>query len=459
MLNRRGFISTFGVAGASLMVAPGKIAAIGGEGTLVRPGAEALAWADCEIGVLIHYDIHVFEPQYEWRRQWGYHPDPKIFNPTRLDTDQWIEAVKDAGAQYAILVAKHCAGFSLWPTAAHDYSVRSTPWRNGKGDIVADFVASCRKYGVKPGFYYSSAANAYFLVDNPGLVSTHDPVAQKHYNQVVVQQLTELWSNYGELFEIWFDGGVLPPEQGGPDLIPLLHLQPKAIYFQGPAKARNLIRWSGNERGIAPDPNWSTANATTNAAGNIEIKNLHGDPAGQIWCPAEADVPIRKWASFCQGWFWKKGQDSRIKSVDQLKEKYLMSVGRNANLLLGMVVDDRGLVPDADRRIMKAFGEEISRGFADPIAETSGRGVSLEIDLGKKSEPSYFAIMEDISQGQRIRKYSVDGYNGLFWEPLARGSSVGHKRIHNVMNMRMSRVRLHIEEAAGEPVIKHFGVY
>jgi len=441
------------------MVAPGMAGAIGGEGNLVRPSAEALAWADCEIGVLIHFDIHVFEPGYKWRRQWGYHPDPAIFNPSQLDTDQWIEAARDAGAQYAVLVAKHCSGFSLWPTAAHDYSVKSTPWRNGGGDIVADFTASCRKYGVKPGIYCSTAANAYFLVDNPGRVSTGDPEAQKRYNQVVIQQLTELWSNYGELFEIWFDGGVLAPEQGGPDLMPLLDLQPNAIYFQGPAQAKNLIRWSGNERGIAPDPNWSTANAATNASGSIEIRDLHGDPEGKIWCPAEADVPIRKWASFAGGWFWKAGQDSSLRSLDQLAEKHRQSVGRNANLLLGMVVDDRGLVPDADRGLLKAFGEEIRRRFADPIAETSGRGVSLEIDLGKNSEPSYFVIMEDIVQGQRIRKHSVEGFNGLFWAPLVRGSSVGHKRIHHVMNLRMSRVRLHIEEAAAEPVIRHFRVY
>jgi alpha-L-fucosidase len=457
-MDRRNFLKTCGV-GAPLVLLPGMTRAANGEGALVKPSAEALAWADSEIGVLIHNDILVFEPGYQWRRQWGYHPDPAIFNPTQLDTDQWIEAAKDLGAKYAVLVAKHCTGFSLWPTAAHNYSVKSAPWKNGQGDIVADFVASCRKYGVKPGFYYSSAANAYYQVNNPGRVRSGDPEAQKRYNQVVVQQLTELWSKYGELFEIWFDGGALPPERGGPDLIPLLDLQPNAVYFQGPAQAKNLIRWSGNERGVAPDPNWSTTNATTNAAGDIEIKNLHGDPEGKIWCPAEADVPIRKRASFAQGWFWKAGQDSSLWSLDQLEEKYLLSVGRNANLMLGMVIDNRGLVPDADRRLMKAFGEKIRRRFAAPIAETSGRGVSFELDLGKDHRPGDLVIMEDISQGQRIRKYSVQGNNGLFWAPLFRGSSVGHKRIHRGLNRLICRVRLHIEESNGAPVIKHFGVY
>ena len=128
-------------------------------------------------------------------------------------------AAKAAGATYAVLVAKHCSGFSLWPTKAHPYSVKNTPWRNGQGDIVKDFIASCKKYGLRPGIYASTTANGYLKVDNPGKVVSGDPEEQKKYNEIVKMQLTELWSEYGDLMEVWFDGGVLPPEKGGFDVL------------------------------------------------------------------------------------------------------------------------------------------------------------------------------------------------------------------------------------------------
>ena len=139
-------------------------------GKLAKPTARQKEWMDAELGVIIHLDVQVFENTYNWRDKWGYTPDPGVFNPSALDTDQWIKAASDFGAKYAILVAKHCSGFSLWPTKAHSYSVASSPWKNGKGDIVADFIASCRKYGVKPGIYCSASANAYMRVDLPGRV-------------------------------------------------------------------------------------------------------------------------------------------------------------------------------------------------------------------------------------------------------------------------------------------------
>src|SRR5699024_462086 len=134
---------------------------------------------------------------YKWRDQWGYQPDPAIFHPSQLDTDQWIRTAKEAGAKYAILVAKHCSGFSLWPTEAHTYSVKSTPWKNGEGDIVGDFIKSCKKYDILPGLYYSTSANAYYEVDNPGVVASGNPQEQEEYNEMVIQQVRELWTHYG----------------------------------------------------------------------------------------------------------------------------------------------------------------------------------------------------------------------------------------------------------------------
>jgi alpha-L-fucosidase len=235
--------------------------------TIVIPEARQVEWAEAEIGVLFHYDMQVFNPEYQWN-VWGTHPEAKTFAPTNLDTDQWMEAAGKLGAKYAILTAKHGCGFCLWPTGAHEYSVKQSPWKNGNGDIVKDFIASAKKYGIKPGLYANTSSNGYLYVDNPGLVQPGAPFTQAEYARIAETQLTELWTNYGELFEIWFDGGVLAVDKGGPDVVPLLkRLQPNAIAFQGPADYPNLIRWVGNERGAAPYPSWSTAHATTNADG------------------------------------------------------------------------------------------------------------------------------------------------------------------------------------------------
>ncbi|HOO26502.1 MAG TPA: alpha-L-fucosidase, partial [Clostridiales bacterium] len=165
------------------------------------PTPAQLEWADAELGVLIHYDIPVFSPGYEWREKFDKPLDSALFNPSELNTDQWLETAASMGAKYAVLVAKHCTGFCIWPTRAHDYSVKSSPWRNGEGDIVADFIKSCRKFNIRPGIYYSVSANGYLKVDNPGKVISGDPKEQEAYNKTVELQVTELWTGYGELFE------------------------------------------------------------------------------------------------------------------------------------------------------------------------------------------------------------------------------------------------------------------
>lgn len=427
---------------------------------LVLPTPRQLEWADAEIGVLISFDINVYEPEYNWRGDWDYNPDTDIFNPTELDTDQWIKAAKGAGANYAVLVAKHCTGFSLWPTEAHDYSVKSAPWRNGKGDIVADFVASCKKYGVKPGIYASSAANGYFKVDNPGLVISGDSIAQKAYNKVVETQLTELWSNYGDLFEIWFDGGVLPKSKGGPDIVPILQeKQPDAVVFQGPYGTKNLVRWVGNEEGLAAYPSWSTADSTTNADGTVVVQGLHGNPDAPIWCPGEADAPLRKNSSWQGGWFWHEGQDHMINSQEEMLHKYYHSVGRNTNLLIGMVVDTKGLVPDTDVKALEAFGDEIKRRFSASLAETAGEGDEIVLDFNTPTEINHVVIMEDISKGERIRKYEVEGKVNGAWKLLAEGESVGHKRIQVFEAAKVSSLRLRIPKSIAPPRIRKFATY
>ena len=426
----------------------------------VVPSKAQLEWAGSEVGVLIHFDMPVFEPSYDFRKDWNYHPDLKIFNPTELNTDQWLEAAKSAGATYAVLVAKHCSGFSLWPTKAHPYSVKNTPWRNGQGDIVKDFMASCKKYGLKPGIYASTTANGFLKVDNPGKVVSGNKEEQKRYNEIVQLQLTELWSQYGKLFEVWFDGGVLPVAKGGFDVLAMLKkYQPDALAFQGPFGYENNIRWVGNEEGVAPYPCWARADSTTSASGVIEIKGLNGNPNGLFWCPGESDFPLRLNSSFQGGWFWHKDQDSKLRTLDELKDKYCKSVGRNTNMLLGIVVDNRGLVPDADVQRLKDFGQLIKNSFSNVLGKTSGSGKEFTVKFKSPQPVSYVVLMEDIAKGERIREYKLSGLADGKWQQILVGFSIGHKKIEVLKQPTFSAVKLEITKSDGEPSLTSLACY
>ncbi|MBN8523844.1 MAG: alpha-L-fucosidase [Planctomycetes bacterium] len=449
----------------------------------VLPTLAQRAWADAEVGVIIHLDMQVFEPGYDFRRAWGYTPPAARFNPDRLDTDRWIETARGAGATYAILVAKHCSGFSLWPTQAHDYSVASSPWRGGRGDVVADFLASCRRFGVKPGIYASASCNAHFLVDNPGRVLDPDPNflrdysanidwqsgkharwagpdAQARYNRVVETQLAELWGNYGPLFEIWFDGGVLSPEEGGPVIVPLMQrLQPDAVVFGGPPGWPSLARFVGNERGDPPDPFWSTTDDLRAFDGMTEFAGLGGSPEGRVWSCGEADMPNRNAAqAFQGGWFWRAGDERFLLSADRLTESWFRSVGGNCNLLLGMVIDPHGEVPEADRIRFAEFGERIKHITADPVARVSMRGPIIDLPLGRAGA-TVLEIMEDIAFGERVRSFVVESEGPAGWIPIWRGTSVGHRRLERCPALPAGRLRLRILACDGEPVIRSFATY
>jgi len=425
----------------------------------VLPTKSQVEWADAEIGVLIHFDMPVFRPKYNWRRDFGKHPDASVFNPSDLNTDQWIKSAKAAGAKYAVLVAKHCSGFSLWPTKAHDYNISKSPYKNGKGDIVKEFISSCKKYGLKPGIYASTTANGYLKVDNPGVVISGDKEEQNRYNKIVEMQLTELWTNYGPLFEIWFDGGVLPVEKGGFDVLAMVNrYQPDAIAFQGPFGFSNNIRWVGNEHGVAPYPCWARADSTTSASGVVQIKGLNGNPNGRYWCPGEADFPLRKNNAFQGGWFWHEGEDDMLFSIDELMDKYVKSIGRNTNMLLGIVIDDRGLVPDADVERLIEFGKEVRKSFSKPFAQTSGKGKMFELKLRSEESISYVVIQEDISKGEHIRKYELYGRKNGKWVLINEGESVGHKRIVKIRD-KYDAIKLIIVKNEGEILIRNFACY
>lgn len=389
---------------------------------IVKPSEPQAEWADCEVGVIIHLLAETFEPGYDMRADFDYQPKAENMHPDLLDTDQWVEAAAAAGAKYAVLVAKHGSGLCLWPTKEHDYNISKTTWKNGKGDVVADFVASCKKYGVKPGLYYSVSCNAYKKVDNPGLVISHDPEEQKAYNEMVIRQLTEVWTNYGDFFEIWFDGGCLPVEQGGPDVAGLLRkLQPNAVLFQGPIEMRHGLRWVGNERGVAGEDCWATVNARhDDEDGTVEREDI-GNPDGDTWRPAEVDMGNRKQWGLGGGWVWKEGEDDALYSADELFGTYLTSVGRNGNFLIGMAIDDTGRFPEKDTAIFRDFGNKVKEAFGTPLCRIAGDLSDEHYHLESDREASYLVVCENIREGERVLAYETSfGVSG---------HSIGHKRI------------------------------
>lgn len=426
----------------------------------VLPTAEQIAWHEAEVGVIIHLDINIYAPEtFDYKKRETL-PDVNLFNPQNLNTDQWIETAKNAGAKYAILTAKHGTGFCLWPSLLNTYNVAHTKWRNGQADIVRDFIASCKKYGLKPGLYYNTNMNAY---QEAGFGKIKNDVEQKEYNKYVLGQLAEIWSNYGDLFEIWFDGGIMTDETNGIEsqVIKLLdEKQPQAILFQGPSTSKNIVRWVGNEDGVAAYPQWSRTNVTTSSNGVEKIDGLHGDPQGKIWCPAESDFPNRRNSAWNGGWLWKEGEDSMLFSVDELIDKYDTSVGRNTNMLIGMVIDKDGLVPKADSVVFGEFGKSIHSLFSNPVAEKRGiNQKETEINLSPNSSIQRIVIQEDISKGENIRAYSFEAFVDGEWKPIAEGTSVGHKRIQKFSPVIASKIRFTVTESASDIFIKQLSIY
>lgn len=426
---------------------------------IVIPTKEQIEWSNCEMGAMIHLDIPIYAPGFDWRENFGNPLSSTLFNPKKLNTDQWVKSAAEAGLKYMVLVAKHCTGFCLWPTEAYDYSVKNTPYKNGKYDIVLDFVNSCKKYDIKPGLYYSASCNGYFSVDNPGTVASGDADEQKRYNAIVEQQLTELWTRYGDLFEIWFDGGCLPVEMGGPDIPSLLHkYQPNAVVFQGPVETRSLIRWVGNENGVAPENCWSTVmKAGDSYIGNFEVDGLTGNPHGNIWSPGECDVPLRTHQAAGGGWMWGENEGKYVYSAEHFLGLYHQSVGRNTNLLIGLVVDADGLVPQKDVEVLKEFGDKVKNLTKNKIAELFGNTMTYTMEVKKAVKT--VIIMEDISHGQRVLDYTVSGTSNGNCVALFSGKSIGYKHTIDLKGKYFDEITFTIVECKDTPYILSFAAY
>ena len=403
---------------------------------LAKPTPEQAAWQDCEVGMFIHFSPNT------WTDKEGDDLSLPLekFNPAKLDTDQWVAAAEAMGAKYIVFVAKHVGGFCMWQTDTTDYGVRNTPWRGGKGDVLADLSVSCRKRGIALGVYLSPCDRKHGAGVG-GRCAT--PEAQERYNAMYRQQLTEVLTRYGEMFEVWFDGSNIVPVG---DI--LKQHAPKAMIFQGP---NATIRWVGNEDGVAPYPAWNSLSDADAKTGVATARQ--GNPDGAAWLPLECDARMRN------TWFWNTRNASTLKTVEQLMAMYYRSVGHGAVLLLNHTPDTTGQIPEADVRRGAEFGAEVRRRFGKPVAETEGQGDTVELTLPAPAIIDHVVTMEDIRQGERVREYAIEGWSAARWQPLCKGTAIGHKKIGQFAPIEVLRIRLRCTQAAGTPHIRKMALF
>ena len=408
---------------------------------LATPTPQQAAWQDMEIGMFIHFGIETWqdketddEPKMEYT---------KLFDPTNVDTDQWVDVAGSMGAKYIILVAKCHGGFCLWQTDTTEYSIKNSPYKNGKGDIVAELAESCRKKGMKLGIYISAQDFSQKTAGTGG--RSNDTEVQEKYSRIYRKQLTELLSRYGEMMEVWFDGSCII-EVG--DI--LEKYAPKAMVFQGKYAT---IRWVGNELGYAPYPAWNAVNSDDPVVQAGHSTARHGDPDGDRWLPIEVDTVMR------DHWFWNSTDAETLKSVDKLMDIYYNSVGRGAVLLLNCAPDRSGRIPQADVKRAAEFGTEIKRRFQKSIAETKGSGDVVELDLKQPATIDHVITMEDIRQGERVREYVIEGLIDGNWQKISEGTAIGHKKIDRFEPVKTSSVRLRITRSAAAPIIQKLAAY
>jgi len=468
-LNRRTFLKKTGLSAAGLAAPKFTSAArtiTKDAPNLPTPLPRQVTWQDFELGLLYHFDLDVYMPGgHHHERSRREKLDPNLFNPTRLDTDQWLEAARAMGARYAIFTATHHQGFLQWQSDTYPFGLRQIAWRNGKADIVRDFVESCRKYGITPGLYVGIRFNAYWQVYNykTDAGKGDDVNKQHHYMRICERMVEDLCSRYGPLCEIWFDGGVITPEQGGPDVLPIVEkYQPGAIFYHSLQRAEH--RWAGSETGTTGYPCYSTMpTVASQIRAHTDPKKRttllkHGDPDGRVWCPAMCDAPIRE-----HDWLWRPGREPRLQPLNKLVDMYYKSVGRNANLIIGAVPDMDGLIPKADFDRYAEFGRAIRKYFQKPLAQTSGQGVTLELNLKQPTSFNQVVIMEDIVYGERVRNYVVEALvEGGRWHNICDGESIGHKRIQLIADKNIvetKKVRFRVTHTVASPIIRKLAIY
>ena len=427
------------------------------------PTAQQLEWQQMEFTAFLHFGINTFTG-----REWGDGTEsPELFNPSELDCEQWVKALKDGGFKMALITAKHHDGFCLWPTATTEYSVKNSPWKNGKGDVVRELRDACEKYGMKFGVYLSPwDRNAECYGDSPA------------YNKFFIEQLTELLSNYGEVHEVWFDGANGEGPNGKKQeydwtaiLAKIRELQPKAVT----AIMGDDVRWVGNEGGLGRETEWSatvlTPGSYTHCKASNEalgINNMSKDlgsrelvaKASQLyWYPSEVDVSIRP------GWFYHAEQDEQVRSLANLVNIYYQSVGCNSVLLLNIPPDKRGLIHEIDVQRIKELSGYIGKTFANNlVANGEGSwkariGDSKEYEVKQGALVNTFLIQEDIAKGQRVEDFLIEVYSNGAWQYAAEGTTIGYKRLIRFSDCTPEKIRVTIRGARGVANITNVGLY
>ena len=410
-----------------------------------------------------------------------------MFNPTTLDARQWAQTAKAGGLKALILTCKHHDGFCLWPSQYTEHSVKNSPWKDGQGDVVRECANACREFGLKFGVYLSPWDR------------NHADYGQPAYIDYYRNQLRELLTNYGPIFEVWYDGA-----NGGdgyyggaretrkidaavyydwPNTWKIVReLQPEAVLF---SDAGPDIRWVGNENGIGPQPNWCTFNTQEHFPGKSNFSGqASGHQNGTDWVPAETDVSIRP------GWFYHSSQDESVKTPLQLVEIYFQSVGRGTSLLLNLPPDQRGLIHEIDTNHLKTFHTILTEAFANNLAKTGAVAASsthipdakaahlidenpetywaaqencsrAEITLDFKA-PVTFNILqmkETIQLGQRVHHWALEsGSAAGEWQHITSGTTIGAQRLARFSPVTTQRVRLQVEGLAS-PVLTSIGLF
>ena len=424
------------------------------------PNANQLRWQDMEMYAFIHYSLNTYTDQ-----EWGYgNEDPKLFNPSSLDCRQWARVCKQSGMRGIIFTAKHHCGFCMWPSAYTEYSVKNSPWKDGKGDVVRELAEACREEGLEFAVYLSPWDR------------NHPEYGRPEYVTYFRNQLRELLTNYGDIFEVWFDGA-----NGGdgwygganetrkidrttyyewPETYKMIReLQPKCLIWND-GSDRGDLRWVGTEAGNVGETNWSLLYHD----GEVPYQMLHyGVEQGDVWCPGETNTSIRP------GWFYHDAENEHVKSLSKLMDTYYKSVGRNSTLLLNFPIAPNGRIHPNDSLRGIAFKKMIDEVFVKGkvVSKMKQSGPSTILDFGKPTSINRFLAEEDIAQGQRVRKFSLEAEVDGKWLPLKDAlvdegdglTTIGHRRIICFPTVKATKLRFTILDSKCEPIIKKLDVY
>ena len=451
----------------------------------VVPSQKQLDYQSMEMVGFIHFTVNTFTD-----KEWGYGDEsPAVFDPKKLDAEQWVKAAKDGGIKELILTAKHHDGFCLWPSAYTEHSIKNSPYKNGKGDIVKEFTEACAKYGIKAGLYLSPWDRNHAGYGTPAYITYYK------------NQLRELLTNYGKISEVWFDGA-----NGGDgyyggaketrkidkltyypwkEIHEIIHqLQPDALIF---SDAGPDLHWIGNERGIAGETFWSMFNSNKVTVGDSDTDYLNrGDYFGNDWVIGQCDVSIRK------GWFYHATDDESVKNPSQLVDLWYKSVGRNAVFLLNIPPNRDGLFAEKDVANLKKFREILDNTFKENIAsnakalatsvlnkseqfcacnitdgdpnsywaaDNNKRDVSVEIEIDSTKKFDRILLQEPVRFGQRISSFDIQLLQPAGWQTIASGTSIGYKKILRITPIAGSKIRINIHDANNLPALSNFGLF